>query len=67
MKFNFKRILFFVLIFTSFQAYSQPCVVKEDQITGDTMCTYTNKPKTLRYEYTSGQKINFFTTFMFFD
>ena len=63
MKLKFKNILLFAIILSSMTAFSQKGEVKEDPITGEKVCVFSNKYRTLRYEYKYGEEVDFYTTF----
>jgi len=63
MKINLKKLIFLAFIFATLSSFSQECEVKNDPITGEKTCIFSNKAGTLKYEYKVGGVINFFTTF----
>lgn len=63
MKLKFNNILLFAIILSSMTAFSQKGKVEEDPITGEKTCVFSNKYRTLRYEYKYGEEIDFYSTF----
>ena len=59
MELNFKKLIVLAFIFATLSSYSQDCEVKNDPITGEKTCIFSNKEGTLKYEYKIGGVINF--------
>ncbi|GEM_PF-3780241 len=61
---SFGFLLTLILSFT-FAAQAQKCEVDEDPISGKKRCQFMNKYQTLKYIYSGGDEIDFFTTFIY--